>query len=228
MDHFNQEAFNTFVLDNNIIGFLSSSIMLNSGRESHWYVNWRTVSEDVFLLDRLTDFTTHFIKDLGFEPDTIYGVPEGATKVGLFTQYKFAIDDPSYGPHSHRLAMGRGKPKAHGALKDRYFVGIPEGKTLILEDVTTTGGSLIRTIDTLLEAHVDVIGAIGLTNRMEVREDGMSVEDAISSRDVPYYSMSRGPELLPEAYLRDSPAEWVAKKVEDEYAKHGLVEMRLR
>jgi orotate phosphoribosyltransferase len=40
--------------------------------------------------------------------------------------------------------MGRAKPKDHGDPKDRYFVGEPGGKVVILEDVTTTGKSLIE------------------------------------------------------------------------------------
>ena len=35
--------------------------------------------------------------------------------------------------------MGRAKPKQHGSPEDKYFVGEPNGKIVVLEDVTTTG-----------------------------------------------------------------------------------------
>ena len=47
--------------------------------------------------------------------------------------------------------MGRGKQKEHGDPKDKFFVGIPNGDTIILEDTTTTGSSLINTIIQLKE-----------------------------------------------------------------------------
>jgi orotate phosphoribosyltransferase-like protein len=38
------------------------------------------------------------------------------------------------------------------APKDKFFVGVPKGKTIVIEDVTTTGGSLIETLNGLKEA----------------------------------------------------------------------------
>lgn len=177
MNRFNQDGFNGFVLDNGVVGFFETPIRLKSGRASNWYVNWRNVAEDVFLLDELTDYVIAFALDLGLEPDCFYGVPEGATKLGVLTQYKWARGSSDYAPHSHALPMGRGKPKDHGAPKDKYFVGEPRGKTIVLEDVTTTGGSLLTTIDSLTEAEIPIVAALGLTNRMELR-----MMDKVSSK----------------------------------------------
>ena len=46
-----------------------------------------SIAKDVFLLDKLTDFVVSFTKKLSLEPDCFYGVPEGATKLGILTQY---------------------------------------------------------------------------------------------------------------------------------------------
>ena len=189
MSNFDQENFNKFVLDNNVIGFFERPIKLKSGRMSNWYVNWRNVA-DVFTLDQLTDYVIAFTEDLGIKPDCFYGVPEGATKLGILTQYKWAKKSPNYDQNSHTLPMGRGKPKDHGEPKDKYFVGEPKGKTTILEDVTTTGGSLLNTIDSLTEAEIPIIAAFGLTNRMELRDDGQSVQEAVESKNVPYHALS--------------------------------------
>lgn len=228
MNRFNQEQFNSFILDNDIVGFFEQPIKLKSGRMSNWYVNWRNVAEDVFLLDKLTDYIIAFTKDLGLEPDCFYGVPEGATKLGVLTQYKWAKESPNYAPHSHALPIGRGKPKEHGALKDKYFVGEPRGKTIVLEDVTTTGGSLLTTLDRLTEIEIPIIAAFGLTNRMELRDDGQSVQRAVQSRNVPYYALSNALQLLPKAYKKLNPGEQIAKAIEEEFEKYGVEKLRLR
>ncbi|MDP3639632.1 MAG: hypothetical protein Q8R53_00320 [Nanoarchaeota archaeon] len=228
MNSFNQGYFNRFVLDNNIVGFFKEPITLKSGRMSNWYVNWRDVAEDVFLLDQLTDYVIAFTQDRGLEPDCFYGVPEGATKLGVLTQYKWAKESPHYAPHSHALPMGRGKPKDHGTPKDKYFVGEPRGKTIILEDVTTTGGSLLTTIDSLTELEIPIIAAFGLTNRMELRDDGQSVQKAVESKKVQYHPLSSAHQLLPEAYKRLNPGEQIARAIEEEFEKYGVEELKIR
>ena len=133
MSNFNQEEFNRFILENNVVGFFEEPIRLKSGRMSNWYVNWRNIAEDVLLLDKLIDYVITFTENLGLEPDCFYGVPEGATKLAIITQYKWAKAQADYGPGKYVLPMGRGKPKEHGELKDRFFIGIPRGKTVVLE-----------------------------------------------------------------------------------------------
>ncbi len=226
MGNFNQKEFNNFILENNVIGFFQEPITLKSGRVSHFYVNWRDVVSDVFLIDKLTDFIISFTKDLCLELNCFYGVPEGATKLGVLTQYKWAknIKDQSIGVHS--LPMGRAKPKEHGDSKDRFFVGIPKGKTIVLEDTTTTGSSLINTLENLRSAGVEVIAVIGLTNRMEKRDDGQSVKQAIELIGVPYYSMSNALDLLPKIYMKSNPGDNVKNAVEEYFKKYGVEKLR--
>ncbi|MGM5487807.1 MAG: hypothetical protein ACQESG_02570 [Nanobdellota archaeon] len=224
---FKKKQFIDFILENDIIGFFEEPKTLSSGRQSSWYVNWRIIADDVFLLDQLTDFVLDFAHDKGIEPDCFYGVPEGATKLGLFTQYKWATRSPSYGKHSHALPMGRGNPKQHGAKRDRYFIGEPRDSIALLEDVTTTGGSLIRTIDQLLEDDKSVPVAIAMTNRMELTPEGYSVEDAIQSRGVSYFALSNAFELLPPAYAKKRPGPEIGRSIEHEFQEYGIAPLRL-
>ncbi|MEA3229786.1 MAG: hypothetical protein U9P44_02620, partial [archaeon] len=224
---FDQKEFDEFVLDNNVIGFFEEPVTLKSKRESHWYVNWRDVAGDVFLIDKLTDYIIAFAEDAGLEPDCFYGVPEGATKLGVLAQFKWARLSADYTSKNYCLPMGRGKPKDHGAPKDRYFIGKPQGKTIILEDVTTTGGSLLETIDNLAEADISMIAAFGLTNRMELRDDRKSVRQAVEARQVPYFALSNALDLLPQAYDRQDPGYDIGKAVEDEFEMYGVEKLRL-
>ncbi len=228
MNTFNQEEFNRFIEVNSVYGFFEDPITLKSGRKSYYYANWRNVVEDVWLTDRLAEFVLDFSKKCGLRVDTFYGVPEGATKLGIITQYKWAQQDAHYSRGSHVLAMGRAKPKNHGAPKDKYFVGMPQGRVVVLEDVTTTGGSLIQTLDGLTAAEVNVVGVISLTNRMEKRDDGLSVKEAVENKGYSFYTMSSSLELLPIMYNMLKPGEHIAEAIEHEFKEYGVRELRLR
>lgn len=219
---FSHQKFQHFLLDHGVVGFFEKPITLKSGRTSHWYVNWRKIAGDVYLLDQLADFVIAFVNDQGLSPDCFYGVPEGATKLGIVTHYKWARAQKSFRVGSHAFPMGRAKPKEHGVSADRFFVGEPRGKTIVLEDVTTTGGSLLTELDKLAEARVEVIAAIGLTNRMERRDDGKSVAEALALKKVRYLAMSEATDFLPAAFSRFKPGEAIARAVEKEFQEYGI------
>ncbi|MFX1316499.1 MAG: hypothetical protein ACFE9T_11585 [Promethearchaeota archaeon] len=216
-----QKEFNEFILKNDVIGFFEEPLRLKSNRLSYFYINWRNVSEDVFLIDKLTDYIITFVRYLNLNPDCFYGVPEGATKIGIITQYKWAKKQANYGSGAYILPMGRANPKDHGDPKDRFFLGMPKGNIIIIEDVTTTGGSLITTIRNLKENEVSIIAAIGITNRNELRDDGKSVEDAIREEGVNYYAMSNAIELIPQLKINKD----IAKHIERYFKKYGTKEI---
>ncbi|MBW3018398.1 hypothetical protein KY325_04515 [Candidatus Woesearchaeota archaeon] len=249
---FKQEDFNRLVLDNKVLGLFEKKKVLKSKRESNWYVNWRL--DDLFLLEQVADHVVEFTKDLGIEVDTFYGVPEGATRLALLTQYTWAKQSENYGPGSHVIPMGRGNPKEHGVAKDKYFVGTPRGKVVILEDVTTTGGSLLNTISQLKELEgIEIIAAYGLTNRMEktpipgdddegvvakfakqyeaatgkAYEKEMSVAEAVKDAGVQYQALSSGAVLLPRAVKIENPSEEIIGEIKAEFAKYGIVPIDL-
>jgi len=227
MKNFNQEEFNNFILENNVVGIFQEPITLKSGRISYFYVNWRDVVSDVFLIDKLTDFIINFTKDLGLNPDCFYGIPEGATKLATIIQFKLARNSYNYHAGSHVLSMGRAKPKEHGVLKDRFFIGAPKGKTIVIEDTTTTGGSLINNLKSLKESGTEIIGVITLTNRMEKRDDGLSVKEAVENLGIPFYNMSDALTLLPKLCEKTAPDENIKKSLQDYFQKYGVEELKL-
>jgi orotate phosphoribosyltransferase len=227
MAGFDRDAFHQFIQDNGVYGFFDKPITLKSGRQSHFYANWRTVVEDVWLTERLVRFVIDFVETNRIEVDTFYGVPEGATKIGVLTQFHWAKKQSNYSRGSHALAMGRAKPKEHGAPRDRFFVGTPRGKVVMLEDATTTGGSSLVAIKALQDAGIDVAALISLTNRMEKRDDGSSVEDAVNQLGVKFYSMSSAIDLLPRIYAEAKPSDDVGRALEAEFEAYGLAPLKL-
>ncbi len=224
---FNQDQFNSFILENNVIGFFNQPITLKSGKQSHFYINWRTVTEDVYLTDQLSNYILAFVQTKNLSLDCFYGVPEGATKIAILTQYKLATSSPNYQKASHCLPMGRGKPKEHGAPKDKYFVGEPQGRICVVEDVTTTGGSLLSTIDQLLQMRKQNLFALGLTNRNDLFDNGNTVEKLFSQKGILYFAMSNAFDLLPHAYQIQQPGMDMAQKVEQEFISQGIKRLRL-
>jgi len=227
MGLFDQAAFNRFIMEHNVYGFFDRAVTLKSGRTSHFYANWRAVVEDVFLTERLAAFVLDFVADQQLAVDTFYGVPEGATKLGIIAQLTWAKRQDNYGPGSHCLVMGRAKPKEHGLPRDRYFVGQPRGKVVVLEDVTTTGGSLLVTVEQLRDAEIEISAAISLTNRMEKRDDGQSVEELFRKKGLAYLSMSSALDILPQVYQRLNPGEKIGRAIEEEFARYGVSPLKL-
>jgi orotate phosphoribosyltransferase len=226
MAGFNQEEYNKFLIEHNVIGFFEEPVTLKSGRISNWYANCRYLLDEVGVIDKLTDFVLAFSDDKGISADYFYGVPEGATKLAIILNYKKGKLDNN---ENQVLVIGRGKPKEHGDPKDRYFIGpVKErDKVIVIEDVTTTGGSLIDTIKHLQESNIEVVAAIGLVNRMEKRDDGKSVEQVINELNVPYFAMGNSMELLPMARDDSKPSESVLEEVEKYFDQYGIEPLKL-
>ena len=225
MPAFDRARFHAFILEHAVIGFHEQPLTLKSGRLSHFYVNWRTVTNDAFLLDRLTDFIVAYLQDSGLPCRTLYGVPEGATKTAVVAGLKWARTAPDFALGSHTVAMGRAKPKAHGSPADRDFIGMPQGPTVVLEDTTTTGGSVLTTLTTLHAAGVEVVGVITLTDRQERRDDGASVGEAIArvtNGKVAYRAMTDALTLLPAAARQKGISPEVRAGLEAEFRANGV------
>ncbi len=221
MKKFTQDSFNKFVIDNQVVGFFDEPIKLSSGRISSWYVNWRRPASDVHQLDQLTDYLLAFCQHHQVNFDCFYGTPDGATKLAVIAQYKWAKQQPDYGKKTYLLPMGRKSPKEYGDPQDRFFIGAPTGKVVVLEDVTTTSGSLLKTIKTLQELKIDVVAAIALTSRNAVTEERLNVADVLNKTGVRYLAMSNAIDLLPiiDGLTKISPK--IRQSIIDEFDKYG-------
>lgn len=224
---FSQKKFNQFILDHGIIGFFPEEITLVSGRKSSWYVNWRTIASDVYLIDQLSDFVLGYIASQNISLDCFYGTPDGATKLAVLCQYKYAKSQKDYGEKPYVLAMGRKTPKEHGKPEDRFFVGAPKGRVVIMEDVTTTGGSLLKSVQMLLETGVEVVASLALTDRNQIMDDGRHVREELSALGVQHYSMSNALELLPLLIKKENIDSTMKAAVITEFQQYGEKEIIL-
>lgn len=197
-------------VNSGVFGIHKEPITLKSGRKSRLYINWRKAAEDVFLMDQLSDFIAHSLHEKGV--DTIVGVAEGATKIGLLTQLKLARLSKKYQKGSHVLSMIRGKIKEHGSPSDKYLLGVPKGKVALIEDVTTTGGSLLDAVKMLKEINgIEVECVFVLTNRDE------KVKALIENTyHIPFFALSTAGEMAEYAFNQNEYSEEFMNLVKEE------------
>lgn len=222
---FRQKAFDKFIIENGICGFSEETIVLASGRITNFYVNWRNILQSTLRLEKLIPYIINFTIDNNISVDTFYGVPEGATPFGILAQYEFS---KRFSMMDHVIAVGRKEPKkGRGLEKDKFFVSRPQGKTVVIEDVTTVATNLIPVLISLQKGKVDVSGVITMTNRMEKRNDGLSVRQKVEQMGIPFYQMSSAPELLIKIVGVKIIKKSIIGKVEKYYKKYGIEELCL-
>lgn len=223
---FNQEEYNQFLLEKGVVGFFEEPITLKSGRISNWYANFRSSTATVGDLDRLATQVLAFIKDKGLEFDYFLGVPDGMTPLGMILNYKRATKQNN---PEHPIILLRHTPKDHGDPKDRYSVGPlnPGAKVIVIEDITTTGGSLISTLERLKDIGIVVVAAISLFNRMEVRDDQLSVEGKLNQMGVAYHAISDAYQMLPLVAKHDNVPENQLSKTEEYFQQYGIKPIHL-
>jgi orotate phosphoribosyltransferase len=183
------------------------------------------VTNDAFLLDRLTDFVVAFVASAFPECQSIFGVPEGATKTAVISALKWAQKSPAFAPGSHVIAMGRAQPKLHGASADRDYIGLPLGPTVVIEDTATTGGSLLGALNKLQEAHVKVVGCVALSDREQRGNEGLTVAEALKAQfgpDLRYQAMAGALSLIPEAARRRALSPRLKAALEQEFEAYGV------
>ena len=227
---FDLDRFKEFMIRNSVIGLWEESRVLKSGRESHWYANWRTVMAYYYPMVMTSEFLTSFLLSKYPRIDSVIGVPDGATKLGLKTQELliphewpsqqclYSNEDISYVGYP----QVRVTPKDHGDPADRYFLGEPSGKIAVVEDVTTTGGSLFAVVERVLElpgVSPDDVYAVGLFDRGELRKDGDTVKEGLKkSLGVEYDCLCSARDIMEHVlkhHLNQGKTDLVSKVVQE-------------
>ncbi|MBN2111754.1 hypothetical protein JW707_01510 [Candidatus Woesearchaeota archaeon] len=226
MADFNQEEFNKFLIEHDVVGFFPEGRTLKSGRFSYWYINCRNLAGKVGATDKTAGFLLDFLDAKGIEYDYIYGVPEGVSTLAVVANYKKGIQENN---DEQALVIGRGKPKEHGDPKDKYFIGPAKkgDKVVVVEDVTTTGGSMLQTLDFLKETGITVVAVVALANRMELRDDGTTVAESVEGKGTKYYSMSDADQLIPLAIEKENPIREFLEKFQDKYNEVAIKKIKV-
>jgi orotate phosphoribosyltransferase len=216
-----KEKYLKLLIEGNIFGFHAEGIKLKCGRISYYYANFRNALENPKIFLELVKLVAEYVKKINF--DCLYGVPEGATPWAIGVSIELLKENYDL----NCIAVGRGKEKSHGDPKNKYFICPPKGKVLILEDVTTTGSSLLSTIQKLKELDVEIVGAVTLLNRSEIDENNKTVMDYLNEIGIKLYEVSNIHEVLKYAITYLKPSKEVISKVYNyyrEYCKPNLLD----
>lgn len=222
---FDNDAFDEFVLGiENSAGFFDPSIRLKSGREGNYYFDLRNALNSRRTKQTLAKYIYDFSLERDMKPHIFLGVPEGATPIAsAVTDLINYVDDVP-------VPVLRTTPKGHGDPRDRASIGHlnPGTPVVIVEDVTTTGGSSITYLLQAQNAGLNVLGFVAIVNRMERRDGGLYVPEFFEQvMHVPYHSLTDAGRLLQKMYTRLKPADAVARKAEAYFAQYCGREIRL-
>ncbi len=160
------KEFATFLLENEIIRF--GDFTLSSGKKSSYYVDLRLVSSFPHQFRKVIKNLQDLIsEEIGMEKfDTLASVPTG----GLVIASALAIETVK------PLIYVRTKPKEHGTSRSIEGKIHPGMKVLMVDDVATTGGSVVNSIKLLKETGVVVKDAYVIINRLEGAEENLQSE----------------------------------------------------
>jgi orotate phosphoribosyltransferase len=167
--------------------FGRGEITLASGRKSDFYFNLKPTMLNPEGASLLAELTFDALKD--DKLDYIGGLEMGAVPLaGAIAQLSWQHGQPI------AAFFVRKKPKEHGA---RLAVeGLANGETLqgkrvvIVEDITTTGGSAIKAVDAVRDAGGEVVLAFTMVDR----EEGAS--ETFAQAGVPFRSLYTAAEFL--------------------------------
>ena len=157
------KEFATFLHQKGIIKF--GDFILASGKHSSYYVDLRLVPSYPIEFRKMVKYLENQItEDIGLDNfDSIVSVPTG----GLVIASALAIETVK------PLIYVRSKPKDYGTSKS-VEGKIHDGmKVVMIDDVATTGGSVVNAIKSLKEVNIPVKDAYVIVNRMEGADEAL-------------------------------------------------------
>lgn len=167
--------------------FGRGEITLASGRKSDFYFNLKPTMLDPEGAALLADLTFDALRD--DRVDYVGGLEMGAVPLaGAIAQLSWLKNQPI------AAFFVRKKPKEHGA---RLSVeGLTKGETLqgkrivIVEDVTTTGGSAIKAVEAVRESGGEIVAVFTMVDREE------GADATFAQAGVPFRSLYKASEFL--------------------------------
>lgn len=160
------------------------SFLLSSGKRSRYYFNLRNITmapEGQVLIGTLV---YNKIQQLNLKPKAIGGLTMGADPIAIATAYtSFLRGNPI------EAFIIRKEPKEHG-LKRQIEGNVEKNdKVVIVDDVVTTGASIIKAMKVSREHGLDILGVIVLLDRCEengkenIEAEGTTVYSILTIED---------------------------------------------
>lgn len=217
---FKLEKFEKFLLNNGCLIINKKPIKLKSGRVSYYDVDIRNSMKNSESLKELCKHIYAYANANDLKPDAYLGVPETGTPIAIILNTLINYKKPSGVPQ----IVLRSHPKRYQAKETHYSV-TPMSKNLkfiLIEDDVTTGNSLRDCIKLLLKLKVKIQAVISITDRLEIRTDGKTVERSIREDfKIPFYSITNSSRLIQRYAQNHTINPVILKKINDYLKKYG-------
>lgn len=148
-------------------------VTLASGKEADYYVDLRRVTLDGFAAPLVGQVMTDLVADWDFE--AVGGLTLGADPVAVAMLHHAAHD----GGRLDAFVV-RKESKAHGLQRRIEGTGVAGRRVLVVEDTSTTGGSVMTAVEAVREAGGEVVGVAVIVDR------NTGARERIEAAGVPY------------------------------------------
>ncbi|NJE43216.1 orotate phosphoribosyltransferase [Thermococcus sp. GR6] len=143
---------------------LFGRFVLTSGKESDYYINVKKLITNPRALKLIAKLMKSRAEELGLEFDKVAGPELGA--VPIATALALETDKP--------LIIVRKKKKEYGTGRQIEGEVKPGDRILLVEDVTTTGGSVLRAAEILEKEGAEVVAISVVVDREEGAKEKMT------------------------------------------------------
>ena len=193
------KEFSAFLYEKKIIRF--GDFTLASGKKSPYYIDLRLVpSYPIYYRKMIKGLQNIIAEGVGFENfHSLVSVPTG----GLVVAASLAIEIVK------PIIYVRKEAKEHGTGKAVEGVTCQDMKLLMIEDVVTSGGSVINAIKSIKEEKMIVTDAYAVVDRME------GATEALQAEGVKLHSLLTIKEIAESLYEQKLISEDVLKQVQD-------------
>ena len=160
------KEFSAFLYEKKIIRF--GDFTLASGKKSPYYIDLRLVpSYPIYYRKMIKGLQNIIAEDVGLENfHSLVSVPTG----GLVVAASLAIEIVK------PIIYVRKEAKEHGTGKAVEGVTCQDMKLLMIEDVVTSGGSVINAIKSIKDEKMQVTDAYAIVDRMEGASEALQAE----------------------------------------------------
>lgn len=196
------KEFSTFLMQKEIIKF--GDFTLASGKKSSYYVDLRLVpSYPHQFRTMVKKLQNNITEDIGLDSfDSLVSVPTG----GLIIASALAIEIVK------PLIYVRSKPKDYGTTKSVEGQIHNGMRVVMIDDVATTGGSVVNAIKSLKDANITIEDAYVIVNRME------GADEALKELGVKLHSLANVMQITQalheQKFIEDDILEKVRKQIE--------------
>lgn len=147
--------------------FAFGDFTLASGKKSSYYVNSKKAIFNGEVVNLLGEVLWDMTKDLNI--DAAGGLEVGAIPMAAVLAQRYAMQG--------KLLEGffvRKQAKSHGSQERVEGVLKPGMRTLVLDDVLTTGGSVLQAIEQIEKVGAIVVAVVCIVDRMEGAREALA------------------------------------------------------